>query len=105
MKLCDFGLAIKLKERDQKLYECVGSPCWMAPEVVTANAKDEEGGFYDNRVDVWAIGITAIELAEGEAPFQSMHPSRALFQIVKNPPPKLLKISNWTENFHDFISE
>lgn len=57
------------------------------------------------RVDVWSLGITAIELAEGKAPLQDMHPSRVLFQIAKNPPPILEKISNWTEEFHDFISE
>lgn len=57
------------------------------------------------RVDVWSLGITAIELAEGKAPLQDMHPSRVLFQVAKNPPPTLEKISNWTEEFHDFISE
>ncbi|CAH1130298.1 unnamed protein product [Ceutorhynchus assimilis] len=105
IRLCDFGLSKKLKHHDEKLYESAGSPCWMAPEVVNANEKDPENCSYDNRVDVWSLGITAMELAEGKAPFQDMHPSRALFQIVKNPPPRLEKISSWTENFHDFISE
>ncbi|XP_050306702.1 neither inactivation nor afterpotential protein C [Anthonomus grandis grandis] len=105
VKLCDFNLSRKLKDKEERLWECVGSPCWMAPEVVSANPDDEEHGLYDNRVDVWALGITAIELAEGSAPFQNMHPSRALFQIVKNPPPRLEKVSMWTEEFHDFISE
>ncbi|KAH1024086.1 hypothetical protein HUJ05_003643 [Dendroctonus ponderosae] len=105
VKLCDFGLGKKLTQNDDKLYDCVGSSCWMAPELVTANKEDSEKGFYDNRVDVWALGITAIELAEGAAPFRNMQPCRVLFEIVKNPPPALEKISNWTENFHDFISE
>ncbi|KAL1494679.1 hypothetical protein ABEB36_010244 [Hypothenemus hampei] len=105
VKLCDFGLSIKLKNKETTSRECIGSPCWMAPEVVTAHNRDPEKGFYDNRCDVWSIGITSIELAEGKAPFEDMHPSRILFQIVKNPPPKLEKISNWSESFHDFISE
>ncbi|ERL92363.1 hypothetical protein D910_09677 [Dendroctonus ponderosae] len=105
VKLCDFGLGKKLTQNDDKLYDCVGSSCWMAPELVTANKEDSEKGFYDNRVDVWALGITAIELAEGAAPFRNMQPCRVLFEIVKNPPPALEKISNWTENFHDFIIE
>ncbi|XP_060518492.1 neither inactivation nor afterpotential protein C [Cylas formicarius] len=104
IKLCDFGLSKRLSSREGKATECVGSPCWMAPEVVSGNPNCENGS-YDNRVDVWSLGITALEIAEGQAPFQNMHPTRALFQIVKNPPPSLQKISNWSENFRDFINE
>ncbi|XP_066253855.1 neither inactivation nor afterpotential protein C [Euwallacea similis] len=105
VKLCDFGLSKKLITATGVLCETVGSPCWMAPEVVTANSKDNQKGFYDNRVDVWSLGITAIELAEGKAPLQNMHPSRVLIQIAKNPPPTLEKLGNCSEQFHDFISE
>lgn len=76
----------------------------MAPEVVASKGNRTNSG-YDSRVDVWAIGITAIELADGKAPFQDMHPTRALFQIVRNPPPTLYRPTNWSENFNDFISE
>ncbi|XP_030761406.1 neither inactivation nor afterpotential protein C-like isoform X2 [Sitophilus oryzae] len=105
VRLCDFNLAKRLNEKDDVLRECVGSPYWMAPEVVTANIKEVDGGYYDNRVDVWSLGITAIELGEGKTPFLNMHPSRALNQIIKNPPPSLEKISYWEEGFYDFINE
>lgn len=57
----------------------IGSPSWMAPEVVIS------GDGYGARADVWALGITTIEMADAKAPFQDMHPTRALFQIVRNP--------------------
>lgn len=60
---------------------------------------------YGNRSDVWAYGITAIELGDGKAPFIDMHPTRAMFQIVRNPPPTLYRQSNWTQEFNDFIAE
>ncbi|KAG5898728.1 hypothetical protein JTB14_020922 [Gonioctena quinquepunctata] len=99
VKLCDFGLSKKRKNDEEKLTATLGSPSWMAPEIINS-----ENG-YDGRVDVWSIGITAIELGEGKAPFQEMNPTRALFQIVTNPPPSLKKLASWSENYHDFISE
>lgn len=98
VKLGDFGLAAKVPERGC-LKERVGSAAWMAPEVAKAGSK------YDLRADVWSIGMTAIELGDGRNPFQEMNPSRALFQIVNNPPPTLYRPSNWTLNYNDFISE
>uniref|UniRef100_A0A0A9Z196 Neither inactivation nor afterpotential protein C n=1 Tax=Lygus hesperus TaxID=30085 RepID=A0A0A9Z196_LYGHE len=102
VKLVDFGLARELSSTMGKRQTCLGSPCWMAPEVVTSKGTK---GSYDNRADVWALGITAIELGDGKAPFQDMHPTRALFQIVRNPPPTLYRPANWTQNYNDFISE
>lgn len=81
---------------------CIGSPSWMAPEVIKSTGANNG---YDNKIDVWAIGITAIELADGKAPFEDMHPTRALFQIVRNPPPTVYRPANWSENLNDFISE
>ncbi|XP_034933693.1 neither inactivation nor afterpotential protein C isoform X2 [Chelonus insularis] len=104
VKLTDFGLAKQLKSPTSKCKTCIGSPSWMAPEVVMSKSDDPEGG-YDTRADVWSIGITAIELAEGKAPFESMHATRALFQIVRNPPPSLYRPANWSDNFIDFINE
>lgn len=78
----------------------IGSPSWMAPEVVTCG---EEG--YGNRADVWALGITAIEMVDGKAPFQDMHPTSALFQILRNPPPSVTKPSMTSNDLNDFISE
>ncbi|XP_005188793.2 neither inactivation nor afterpotential protein C [Musca domestica] len=103
VKLCDFGLSRQVDSTLGKRGTCIGSPCWMAPEVVMAQeARDPE---ITSRADVWALGITTIELADGKPPFYDMHPSRALFQIVRNPPPTLFKPSNWSQQLIDFIAE
>ncbi|XP_076658174.1 STKc_myosinIII_N_like and MYSc_Myo21 domain-containing protein ninaC isoform X2 [Halictus rubicundus] len=104
VKLVDFGLSRSIQGEMGKRYTCVGSPCWMAPELAVSKENSSSNG-YGTRADVWAIGITAIELADGKPPFQDMHPTRALFQIVRNPPPNLYRPSNWTQNFNDFIAE
>lgn len=100
VKLSDFGLSCRLSTNLGKRSTAIGSPSWMAPEVVTGG-----DGAYGNRADVWSLGVTAIELADGKAPFQEMHPTRALFQIVRNPPPTLHRPSLWSNNLNDFISE
>jgi myosin III len=73
----------------------------MAPEIVSCI----KTGPYENRADVWALGITAIEIADGKAPFADMNPTRAMFQILRNPPPSFYRPSNWSQNFNDFVSE
>lgn len=78
----------------------IGSPSWMSPEVVTGGDKG-----YDNRSDVWALGITTIEMVDGKAPYADMHPTRALFQIVRNPPPGVAKPSMTSNDLNDFITE
>lgn len=60
---------------------------------------------YDSRCDVWSVGITAIELAEGEPPLSGLHPMRALFQIPRNPPPTLSHPELFSPQLTDFISE
>ncbi|XP_028035821.1 neither inactivation nor afterpotential protein C [Bombyx mandarina] len=100
VKLSDFGLSCKLSGTLDKSKTNVGSPSWMAPEVVTCG---NDG--YGNRIDVWALGITTIEMADGKAPYQDMHPTRALFQIVRCPPPTISKPSMWSNDINDFISE
>lgn len=102
IKLVDFGLCRVIKSEMGRRFTCIGSPNWMAPEVVTSQ---EPNSGYGSRCDTWAIGITAIELGDGDPPFQDMHPTRALFQIVRNPPPTLYRPSNWSQNFCDFIAE
>ncbi|XP_011703378.1 PREDICTED: neither inactivation nor afterpotential protein C isoform X2 [Wasmannia auropunctata] len=104
VKLVDFGLSRTTKNELEKRRTYIGSPSWMAPEMVGSKDSGADGG-YDSRVDVWAIGITAIELADGKAPFEDMHPTRTLFQIVRNPPPTLYRPANWSKNLNDFISE
>ncbi|XP_055637431.1 neither inactivation nor afterpotential protein C [Toxorhynchites rutilus septentrionalis] len=103
VKLCDFGISRDFKSTLGKRGTCIGSPCWMAPEVITSSKNDDEA--YDNRSDVWALGITAIELGDGNPPFGDMHPTRIMFQIVRNPPPTLYRPANWTQNYNDFIAE
>ena len=102
VKLVDFGLS-RLTKGEGRRHTSIGSPNWMAPEVCLS--KSETGHGYTNRADVWALGITAIEIADGKPPFQDMHPTRALFQIVRNPPPQLYRPSNWSQCFNDFIAE
>lgn len=104
IKLVDFGLAREIKSTLGKRGTCIGSACWMAPEVV-ASAQDDSDNTYGARADVWALGITAIELGDGKPPFHGMHPTRAMFQIVRNPPPGLYRPSNWSEPYNDFIAE
>lgn len=72
----------------------------MAPEAVNSS----EGG-YDNRVDVWSLGIGTIEMVDGKAPFENMHPTIALFQIMRNPPPSVAKPSMSSNDINDFITE
>ncbi|XP_071531793.1 neither inactivation nor afterpotential protein C isoform X5 [Panulirus ornatus] len=103
IKLVDFGQCGHLDETMGKRNTAVGTPYWMAPEVIECEQKADQD--YDNRCDVWALGITAIELGDGEPPYSDIHPVRALFQILRNPPPSLKRVSDWTQDFVDFISE
>ncbi|XP_047507159.1 neither inactivation nor afterpotential protein C isoform X2 [Pieris napi] len=100
IKICDFSLCCQLKDALDKTTSYIGSPSWMAPEMVT---RGEEG--YDNRVDVWALGITTIEMVDGKGPFEEMHPTGALFQILRNPPPGVLKPAMSSNEINDFINE
>lgn len=103
VKLCDFGLARDIRTTMGKRHTCIGSPYWMAPEVVKGSSTEDSA--YGSRADVWSMGITAIELGDGKAPFIEMHPTRVMFQIVRNPPPTLYRPANWTQNYNDFIAE
>eukprot|EP00916_Digyalum_oweni_P026684 GHVL01043807.1.p1 GENE.GHVL01043807.1~~GHVL01043807.1.p1 ORF type:complete len:297 (-),score=58.74 GHVL01043807.1:136-1026(-) len=79
--LADFGVAASLKDAETRT-TFVGTPCWMAPEVLQSLP-------YDNKADVWSFGITAMELANGEAPMQSLPPLRVMMMIQKQEPPSL----------------
>ncbi|XP_041979804.1 neither inactivation nor afterpotential protein C isoform X2 [Aricia agestis] len=100
VKLTDFSLSCKLNGPDDKAKLSIGSPSWMAPEMITIG---EEG--YGNRSDVWAIGISTIEMVDGKGPFEDMHPTGAIFQIQRNPPPSVLKPSMSSNDLNDFVSE
>ncbi|XP_065178449.1 misshapen-like kinase 1 [Sycon ciliatum] len=102
VKLVDFGVSAQLVQTVAKRNTFIGTPYWMAPEVIACDSFRDAS--YDNRCDVWSVGITAIEMAEAEPPLCSIHPMRALFLIPRNPPPRL-KSRKWSRNFLDFTEK
>lgn len=102
VKLVDFGVSSHLVATMARRNTSVGTPYWMAPEVIACEQQLDQS--YDSRCDVWSIGITAIELAEGDPPMSDIHPMRALFQIPRKPPPNLSKPEAYSSELCDFIS-
>ncbi|XP_047458680.1 mitogen-activated protein kinase kinase kinase kinase 3-like isoform X6 [Mugil cephalus] len=101
VKLADFGVSAQITATLAKRKSFIGTPYWMAPEVAAVERK----GGYNQLCDIWAVGITAIELAELQPPMFDLHPMRALFLMTKSnfQPPKLKDKVKWTSNFHHFV--
>lgn len=97
-KLADFGVSAEMRTTLTRKQTLIGTPNWMAPEVIKASK-------YDFKADIWSLGITAIELACGHPPHWQLHPMTAMFKIPTSPPPTLPKPEKWSKDFHDFIKK
>ncbi|KAL0808670.1 hypothetical protein ABMA28_013104, partial [Loxostege sticticalis] len=103
VKLADFGVSAKNKSTLQKHDTFIGTPYWMAPEVVLCETFRDHP--YDFKVDIWSLGITLIEFAQMEPPNHEMTPMRVLLKIQKSDPPSLDQPSRWSKSFNDFIAK
>lgn len=96
IKLADFGFAVGLTKENNKRNSMLGTPYWMAPEVISQSA-------YDSKVDIWSTGITTIEIGEGEPPYHGLNPVKALFLIKTSAPPTMKEQNRWSDNLNRFV--
>ncbi|XP_073913894.1 serine/threonine-protein kinase 10 isoform X2 [Castor canadensis] len=101
IRLADFGVSAKNLKTLQKRDSFIGTPYWMAPEVVLCETMKDTP--YDYKADIWSLGITLIEMAEIEPPHHELNPMRVLLKIAKSDPPTLLAPSKWSVEFRDFL--
>jgi len=95
-KLGDFGVSAESLGTETGFYSVIGTPFWMSPEVISKSK-------YNKKTDIWSLGITAIEMAEGEPPYSHIHPYRAMFKIQKDPPQGLTEPEKWSHEFNHFV--
>uniref|UniRef100_A0A8C6R033 non-specific serine/threonine protein kinase n=1 Tax=Nannospalax galili TaxID=1026970 RepID=A0A8C6R033_NANGA len=103
IKLADFGVSAKNTRTIQRRDSFIGTPYWMAPEVVMCETSKDRP--YDYKADVWSLGITLIEMAEIEPPHHELNPMRVLLKIAKSEPPTLAQPSKWSSSFKDFLKK
>ncbi|CAK91506.1 unnamed protein product (macronuclear) [Paramecium tetraurelia] len=96
IKIADFGVAAQLIYTNADKGTVIGTPVYMSPEVISKNR-------YNHLTDIWSLGVTAIELAEGKPPYSHIHPVRAMFAIKNNPPQGLTNPEKWSKEFNDFV--
>ncbi|XP_059215698.1 STE20-like serine/threonine-protein kinase isoform X2 [Centropristis striata] len=101
VKLADFGVSAKNTKTLQRRDSFIGTPYWMAPEVVMCETSKDRP--YDYKADIWSLGVTLIELAQVEPPNHEMNPMRVLLKIAKSEPPTLMHPSRWSPEFNDFL--
>ncbi|XP_042736631.1 serine/threonine-protein kinase 10 isoform X1 [Lagopus leucura] len=101
IKLADFGVSAKNVKTLQKRDSFIGTPYWMAPEVVMCETMKDTP--YDYKADIWSLGITLIEMAQIEPPHHELNPMRVLLKIAKSDPPTLSCPSKWSLEFRDFL--
>uniref|UniRef100_A0A3B4CJW0 non-specific serine/threonine protein kinase n=1 Tax=Pygocentrus nattereri TaxID=42514 RepID=A0A3B4CJW0_PYGNA len=101
VKLADFGVSAKNTKTLQRRDSFIGTPYWMAPEVVMCETSKDRP--YDYKADIWSLGVTLIELAQVEPPNHEMNPMRVLLKIAKADPPTLMQPSKWSPEFSDFL--
>jgi len=96
VKIADFGVSAELLNTFSDKDTVIGTPFWMSPEVISKSK-------YNKKTDIWSLGITAIEIAEGEPPYSHIHPIRAMFAIKNNPPQGLTDSNKWSADFNSFV--
>uniref|UniRef100_A0A4W3GIX4 STE20-like kinase a n=1 Tax=Callorhinchus milii TaxID=7868 RepID=A0A4W3GIX4_CALMI len=101
VKLADFGVSAKNTRTVQRRDSFIGTPYWMAPEVVMCETSKDRP--YDYKADIWSLGITMIEMAQMEPPHHELNPMRVLLKIAKAEPPSLAQPSRWSHEFSDFL--
>ena len=101
VKLADFGVSALNTRTSQRRDSFIGTPYWMAPEVIMCETLKDSP--YNYRADIWSLGVTMIEFAQIEPPNHDMHPMRVLIKIQKSDPPTLNAPSRWSKSFNEFI--
>ncbi|XP_071987026.1 STE20-like serine/threonine-protein kinase isoform X2 [Engystomops pustulosus] len=101
VKLADFGVSAKNTRTLQRRDSFIGTPYWMAPEVVMCETSKDKP--YDFKADIWSLGVTLIEMAQIEPPHHELNPMRVLLKIAKSEPPTLSHPSRWSRDFNDFL--